>query len=229
MPQLPFDDWRFLALVVCLLFIARQAVRRLRAMRERPRTQLLECLDSALIAIVLVCGVIQPCVAQTCYIPSESMRNTLVENDRILVNRWVYRMKAPKRGDVVVFRAPKAATPDEKDYVKRIVAVEGDLVAVRGGVLHLNGEPQGEPYVRQLMDYDFPPEPYTSLDREKWGKLVEIGELTCVRVPPGAVLAFGDNRNNSHDGHVWGFLSTERLKGRAMAIYWPPGRVRLLR
>src|SRR5205823_6429741 len=89
-----------------------------------------EFLESALIAIVLVFLVIRPFVVQAFYIPSGSMQPTLMVGDRILVNKFIYRIVKPNRGDVVVFVAPHLASTDEKDFIKRIVGLPGDTVQV---------------------------------------------------------------------------------------------------
>jgi len=228
--NLPFDNWRFVAILILVLALARVGVQRLTGVRETLQTQVLELLDSLLIAIVLVFCIIRPFVVQAFYIPSGSMRNTLQEKDRILVNRFIYRLRDPKPRDIVVFRAPPAASSEQKDFIKRLVAREGDLVAVREGVLYINGKPQQEPYTRQAMYYEFPPSPYTvPLDQEKWGTVEVVNGMRCVRVPRGMLFVLGDNRNDSNDGHRWGYLPRRNLLGRAMVIFWPVQRIRLLR
>jgi len=227
-PNLPFDNWRFVAVLILVLALARVGVQRFAGMRESFQSQALELLDSLLIAIVLVFCIIRPFVVQAFYIPSGSMRNTLQEKDRILVNRFIYRLRAPNRRDIVVFKAPSAASSEPKDFIKRLVGKEGDLVAVRDGVLYVNGTAQDEPYIRQPMYYPFPEDFYTALDEEKWGPLVEQDGMQCVRVPKGMLFVLGDNRNDSNDGHRWGFLPRRNLLGRAMVIFWPIPRIRLL-
>lgn len=228
MPKLPLDDWRVIASAVVVLAIARVSLSRTTAMRAGVRSQVLEMLDSLLIAVVLVFCIIRPFVVQAFYIPSGSMRNTLQENDRILVNRFIYRLREPKRRDIVVFKAPEAASPEHKDFIKRLIGIPGDRIAVSNGVLYLNGNPQDEPYIRQPMFYEFPPEPYTVMDEKTWGKLVDCNGLQCIEVPKGKLFVLGDNRNNSNDGHRWGYLPRKNLLGRAMVIFWPLPRIRLL-
>jgi signal peptidase I len=113
-----------------LLTLARVALNAARA----PFCQYLrETLESVLLALGLVFFVLRPFFVQTYYIPSGSMRPTLRENDHILVNKWVYRGAGPARGEVIVFRAPREASPTEKEFIKRVVGVPGDIIEVREG------------------------------------------------------------------------------------------------
>jgi signal peptidase I len=126
-----------------------------------------------------------------------SMRPTLEEGDRILLNRLSYRFRAEARGDIVVFHSPINV---DEDLVKRIVAIENDVVAVTGGKLYVNGVAQDEPY---LLEQDF------------------SGEMPETRVPAGHVFVMGDNRNNSGDSRLFGPISTESIIGHAFVVYWP--------
>jgi len=144
---------------------------------------------------------IQQFVVKPFYIPSESMEPTLQIGDRVLVNRFVYRFTEPKRGDVVVFRSPIQAG---EDLIKRVVAVEGDKVAVRDGRLWVNGQKQEEPYVQGH---------------------VTGGSFQETVIPPGSFFAMGDNRGNSGDSRMFGSINEDEILGRAFAIYWPVGRL----
>jgi signal peptidase I len=109
----------------------------------------------------------------------------------------VFLFGGPERGDIAVFRSP---TPPERDFIKRVVAVPGDLIEVRDGRVYLNGELQTEPYIRGPANYQSPPQV----------------------VPRGEYFVLGDNRSNSSDSHVWGFLPAANLIGKAWLTYWPP-------
>jgi signal peptidase I len=102
---------------------------------------LAEMSESVLIALVLVFLLLRPFVAQTFFIPSGSMRPTLREGDRILVNKWTYRTEPLQRGDVIVFRAPEAASFEQKDFIKRLVGLPGDQIEVRAGRVWVGGVP----------------------------------------------------------------------------------------
>lgn len=131
-------------------------------------------------------------------IPSPSMENTLMEGDRVLVNRLVYHLRKPHRGDIIVFHPPER--PGSDPFIKRVVAVGGDTIAVRDGYLYVNGIRQQEPYVKEYPI---------------------VGDFPETAVPEGYVWAMGDNRNNSGDSRVFGPVRLDAIMGEAFAIYWP--------
>jgi signal peptidase I len=131
-----------------------------------------------------------------------SMEPTIVEGERVLVNRLTYHFRDPKRGDVVVFRSPLNA---KDDLIKRIVAVGDDTVEVKDGALYLNGQRQAEP---QLMEQNIE------------------GTFPATTVPKGDVFVMGDNRNNSADSRVFGPINVKTILGKAFAVYWPVRRWR---
>jgi signal peptidase I len=133
----PIDtDWlanisiKWVLVAVGILLVLRMAMARGRSPGRQATDSAAEFMESALIAIVLVFLVIRPFVVQAFYIPSGSMIPTLLVGDRILVNKFIYRIVKPNRGDVVVFVAPHLASTDEKDFIKRIIGLPGDTVAV---------------------------------------------------------------------------------------------------
>mmetsp|Transcript_12522 Transcript_12522/g.25527 ORF Transcript_12522/g.25527 Transcript_12522/m.25527 type:complete len:287 (+) Transcript_12522:2-862(+) len=145
------------------------------------------------------------------YIPSLSMYPTFEVGDQLAVEKVTKRIRPFSRNEVVVFNPPQAfreivgdsSRKAKEALIKRIVAVEGDTVEVKGGKLYVNGVMQDEPFTAEDAAYEFGP----------------------VLVPPGDVLVLGDNRNHSLDGHIWGFLPAENVIGRAVFVYWPPWRV----
>jgi signal peptidase I len=152
---------------------------------------------AAAFAIALL---VQAFIVKPFTIHQVSMRPTLEEGDRILINRLAYRFGEPSRGDIVVLRSPINA---QEDLVKRIVAVAGDRVAVSDGRLYVNGVAQDEPY---LLEQDI------------------RGDMPETAVPAGHVFVMGDNRNNSGDSRMFGPVSTESLVGSAFLVFWPIGR-----
>src|SRR5919202_147237 len=108
-----------------------------------------------------------------------------------------YLFGGPQRGDIIVFRAP--VQPD-KDFIKRVIALPGDTVEVRGGQVFVNDQLVDEPYIRDKAPYLVPRQ----------------------TVPPNHYFVLGDNRPNSSDSHVWGLVPTENIIGRAWVSYWPP-------
>lgn len=146
-------------------------------------------------------------VVEAFVVPSGSMRPTIVEGDHLLGSKFRYRFWEPRRGEVVVFRPPDEARrigrADATRYVKRVIAVAGDEVEIRAGVVRVNGRVLTEPYVAEAPAYVFPAQ----------------------RVPPGHVFVLGDNRNESLDSHRWGFLPCDALLAHVFARYWPPRRI----
>jgi signal peptidase I len=179
--------------------------------RESPyRGLMLELSDSLLIAFALVFFLIKPFVVAAFFIPSGSMRPTLVEHDRVLVNKFIYEFTVPRRQDIIVFAAPPEATSKHQDFIKRLIGLPGDVIQVRSydGV-YINGVKLNEPYIGplEMADYNYGPE----------------------RVPQGHYFVMGDNRRDSNDSHRWGFLDQRNVLGKAMIIFWPLGRLELVR
>ncbi len=165
-----------------------------------------EYAKSVLIALILSLG-IRIAVVEAYWVPTGSMVPTIMENDRIMSNKFIYRFTDPRPGDVVVFRPPAAAHTDAPRLVKRLIGVAGDVIEVRDGRVYRNGQPLVEPYINQTPDYTMPP----------------------VRVPDGYVFVLGDNRRDSYDSHEWGFLPRRDIIAKVMFRYWPLDRIGLVR
>lgn len=153
---------------------------------------------------VIIALVIRWLIVQPFYIPSQSMEPTLKPGDRVLVSKFIYKFTKPSPGDVIVFVAPNG---DGRDFIKRIVAVEGDVVQVKDGELFVNGKLAGGKY--ETMPGDF----------SNWGPQ---------KITKNHVFVMGDNRPNSMDGRVFGPLPESNILGRAFMVYWPPGRLKIL-
>lgn len=162
-----------------------------------------EILESVVLAVVLAAA-IRIWLFEPFYIPSPSMQPTLCPGDRIIVSKIAYRWRKPQRGDVIVFRFPLDTS---RDFIKRVIALEGETVEIKNSCVYVNGRRLNEPYLpKELMP--------------------NYGPFT---VPKGCYFVMGDNRNNSEDSRVWGALASKYLVGKALVIYWPPGRVGLIR
>lgn len=172
-------------------------------------------------AAAIIFLIVKPFILQTYFIPSSSMEPTLFERDRILGPVFIYRFRKPTNGEIVVFpfrqdnvtyRIPLLFRPPleikrPRNYIKRIIAIEGDTIEVADGRVILNGKPLDEPYIKDAPLYTMPE----------------------IRVPEGKVFVMGDNRNNSRDSHVWGFLDMKDVQAKAVALYWPPDRMGIFR
>lgn len=160
-----------------------------------------------LLAIALVLAiVIRVAIAEPRYIPSDSMRPTLLVGDRLVVEKVSYRFQPPTTGDIIVFRAPSILQQRgygaDQAFIKRIIGQPGQVVEIKAGQVWIDQQPLAEPYI-------LAPPQYT------WGP---------AQVPPGQYFVMGDNRNNSNDSHVWGFLPRRNIIGRALLRFWPLSR-----
>ncbi|MEM8829604.1 MAG: signal peptidase I [Cyanobacteria bacterium P01_G01_bin.19] len=159
-----------------------------------------------LIALVLA-FLIRVFIAEPRYIPSESMFPTLETGDRLVVEKVAYKFHPPAKGDIVVFQPPEnlrlLGYESNQAFIKRAIATEGETLAVKDGIVYINDLPQLEDYIAAPPEYDLMP----------------------VTVPDGQLFVMGDNRNNSNDSHVWGFLPTENVIGHAVFRFWPLERI----
>lgn len=188
--------------------------------------------------VILVVFLIRSFIVEPFKIPSASMMPTLVAGDFILVNKFVYGLRVPilnntfievgqpKRGEVFVFHYPKDPSID---YIKRVVGLPGDKIAYRDKQLYINGQKLD---VRYEDDYQYVGTGLnmvvTKRYKEKLGEhehdiLLEEEAFSRegeVEVPPGSYFAMGDNRDNSNDSRVWGFVPENNLVGKAFFIWW---------
>ena len=167
------------------------------------------------VALILAL-VIRSFVVQAFKIPSGSMLPTLQIGDHILVNKFIYGVRlpilgnmllevgTPKHGDVIVFVYPE---DPQKDFIKRVVAVAGDVVDVRAKKLTVNGEPVSDPYAHFADGDSIGGQP----QRDNFGPFT---------VPRGTVFVMGDNRDRSYDSRFWGPVQLDQVKGKAFLIYW---------
>jgi signal peptidase I len=176
---------------------------------EKTDALLGEFLESILCAWVIVFLFIKPFFFEQFYIPSESMVPTLKVGDRIVVNKYAYRLGSPQRGDIIVFKSPPAAEMNQADFVKRLIGLPGDVVDLRDGDVYINDQRLNEGYVRN-QDVTFEEGGYP-------------GSLQFpFKVPRGHYLMMGDNRHDSFDSRGWGVIDTARIRGKAVLKLWPP-------
>ncbi len=178
----------------------------------KQKSSLREYAEAIVIALVLALF-IRTFIVQAFKIPSGSMLPTLKIGDYLLVNKFIYGIKVPftgtviipvthpKPNDIVVFKFPKDPS---LDYIKRVIAVGGDTVEVRNKKVFVNGKPFLDKYG-------------VHLDAHLVGQRDNFGP---VRVPPGKIFVMGDNRDNSYDSRFWGFVDQKAILGKAWIIYW---------
>ncbi len=171
---------------------------------------------AVIVGALVVALVVKTFLFQAFFIPSASMEPTLEEGDRVLVNKLSYDVHDVNRGDVVVFELPpdKVGPDGIKDLIKRVIALPGDVIETRDGVVYINDRRLSEPYL---------PEGTVTGDPSN-GSNPAIERQT---VPEGTVFVMGDNRDNSHDSRYpdRGPIPIESVVGRAFVLVWPLGEV----
>ena len=183
---------------------------------SKPKSKIQEYAEAIIIAI-LIALFIRTFIVQAFKIPSGSMKPTLQIGDHILVNKFLYGVKIPfvrktlipignpKRGDIIVFIYPEDRS---KDFIKRVVGIEGDTVEVRDKKIYLNGKPSDDGHGVHVDSVIFPA---SMQPRDNFGP---------VTVPRGTLFVMGDNRDQSYDSRFWGFVELKDVMGKAFLIYW---------
>ncbi len=188
----------------------------------KPRSSFWRELPILLGVAILVAVLVRAFVLQTFFIPSESMEHTLNINDRVLVNKLVYDVRDPSRGEIVVFKAPThwRSDPNEEDFIKRVIGVGGDHVVCcdAQGRIAVNGAALDEPYL------------YTD---GNGGSDVASEDSFDIVVPAGKLWVMGDHRSASGDSREQysrhgsvdeATIATDDVVGRAFVLFWPLGR-----
>ncbi len=146
-------------------------------------------------------------VAEPRFIPSDSMVPTLEIGDRLVIEKVSYRLHPPEFKDIIVFDPPPQLQTlgfaKDQAFIKRVIGKPGQTIRVANGKVYVNKQPLTEPYIAAPPDYQLDP----------------------VTVPAGEYFVMGDNRSNSNDSHVWGFLPAENIIGRAWVRFFPLKRI----
>ncbi len=149
---------------------------------------------------LIVAVVVKTFLVQAFYIPSGSMLPTLEEQDRVLVNKLSYDLHPVHRGDIVVFKGPEQAQGEVKDLIKRVIALPGETVEARDGVVFVDGKALEEGYL---------------------GSGITTGPLEPTTIPANHYWVMGDNRGNSKDSRFFGPIDKSLIIGRAFVKVWP--------
>jgi len=183
---------------------------------QKTKSKTREYIESLIIAAIIAFFV-RSFFIQAFKIPSSSMEPTLLIGDHLLVNRLSYVVKVPftdivifdldkpERGDVIVFRYP---VDRSKDFIKRVIAREGDTVEIKDKTIYVNGKNMKDPWGHYLQTPVIP------------GYLSPKDNLPPVKVPKDSYFVMGDNRDNSLDSRFWGFVKKEDLVGKAFILYF---------
>ena len=158
------------------------------------RTAVQEALQIIAPALVLAL-IVHLFLAQATIVFGQSMEPNLHQNERLIVDKLSYRVRAPERGDIVVVDLPEM----EEMLVKRIVALPGELVEIHRGVVYVNGAPINEPFAHDTIEYDMP----------------------RLMLEPLSYFVLGDNRGNSNDSRSFGPVHRDQILGRVWLRYWP--------
>ena len=154
---------------------------------------LLDLLETVGLAVVLF--LVINALSARVRVDGFSMMPTLQDGEFVLVNKMAYHIGSPTRGDIIVFQS---TTERNLDLIKRVIGLPGDHIVIGGGKVTINGQTLNEPYIAAAPNYP--------------------GEW---KVPDGYWFVLGDNRNDSSDSHVWGYLPIQNVIGKALLIYWP--------
>ncbi|MBI4464460.1 MAG: signal peptidase I [Acidobacteria bacterium] len=158
-----------------------------------------------LLISLVIAGIVILFLYQPVKVEGTSMMPRLEDQERIFINKFIYRMEPIHRGDVVVFRFPGNAA---RSYIKRVVGLPGETVRMVDGEVFVNGRRLEEPYV--LFQYR---------GHQNHGPVV---------VPPGEFYVLGDHRNSSNDSRMWGTVLQKYIYGKAVLAYWPIQRMGFL-
>lgn len=156
-----------------------------------------ELLITAVMALLIFLAV--QATIQTFVVVGTSMQPTFEDGQRLVVNKFLFNLGQPHRGDVIIFVPPNAQAVD---YIKRVIGLPGDTVEVKQGIVYVNGVKLDEPYIHNRATYSMPAE----------------------KVPAGTYFVLGDNRGNSNDSHNGWVVPKQNVVGKAWISIWPPGR-----
>lgn len=166
--------------------------------KSRTRSALLEFVETVLFTL-LIYILVRTFLFENYRVVGRSMEPTLEDGQYLVVNKMVYRLHEPQRGDIVVFHDPRNG---DRKLIKRVIGLPGEILEIKNGRVYINEQRLNESYIPNLGSSSRPPGP----------------------IPDDCYFVMGDNRNNSSDSRSWGPLPREKIVGKAWLTYWPPSR-----
>lgn len=167
--------------------------------KRRSKSAMRELVETVLLTAIVFLAI--RAVAQNYQVDGHSMDPTMNNGEFVIVLKAVYWFHPPQTGDIIVLQYPEDTS---RNFIKRVIGAPGDIVAVNNGHVYVNGHALTEPYIAQAPAYTVAP----------------------LTIPVGKYWVLGDNRNDSNDSHVWGFLPANEVIGKAWVVYWPPSHWR---
>src|SRR5712691_13421851 len=160
-----------------------------------------ELVEVVALAVILYFGI--SFAVQAVHVEGLSMFATLDDNDYLIANKIDYRLHAPQRGDIIILRPP---TSNSTDFIKRVIALPGEKLLIRSGVVYINGHRLDEPYLPEAWVND-----------NNYPRNGSDGEV----IPANSYFVMGDNRNRSQDSRFFGPITRDRIDGKAWFRIWP--------
>ena len=159
----------------------------------------------SIVAAVVMALLIRTFIVELYIVDGPSMRPTLQHEERLVVSKFIYKIRNPEKGEILIFRYPRDPS---RDFIKRVIAVGGDTIEIKEGHVYVNDQMLKEDYILEKTRTEYPK----------------------VTVPEGTVFVMGDNRNNSDDSRFAdvGFVPLDLIKGKAMLVFWPLDKLQTL-
>ena len=159
----------------------------------------------SIIVAVAMAMLIRTFIVELYIVDGPSMRPTLEHEERLVVNKFVYHMRDPAKGEILIFRYPRDPS---RDFIKRVIATAGDTIEIKEGRVYVNDQMLNEDYILEKTRTEYPK----------------------VTIPEGTVFVMGDNRNNSDDSRFAdvGFVPLDLIKGKAVVVFWPFDKMQTL-
>ena len=152
----------------------------------------------SIVAAVVMALLIRTFIVELYIVDGPSMKPTLQHEERLVVNKFIYRLRNPEKGEILIFKYPRDTS---RDFIKRVIATGGDTIEIKEGRVYVNDQLLKEDYILEKTRTEYPK----------------------VTIPEGTVFVMGDNRNNSDDSRFAdvGFVPLDLIKGKAVVVFWP--------